>query len=71
MTLVDTFLSAVAVCAVYVIAPQLAVVQNFALELDIVIPKFNVLSEGGMLLGSSLIFAFIAVSIVSRKIGRV
>ncbi|NCD12139.1 MAG: ABC transporter permease [Epsilonproteobacteria bacterium] len=71
MTLVDTFLSAMAVCAVYVIAPQLAVVQNFALELDIVIPKFNVLSEGGMLLGFSLFFAFIAVSIVSRKIGRV
>jgi cell division transport system permease protein len=71
MTLLDTLLSAIAVCALYVIAPKLALVQTFASELDIHIPPFDLLREGGMLLGASLLFSFIAVTIVSRKIGRV
>jgi cell division transport system permease protein len=71
MTLVDTLLSAILVCVIYEVAPRLAVVQAFASELDIVIPSFNLLYEGGLLIGASIVFALIAVTIAARKIGRV
>lgn len=71
MTLVDTLLSAVLVCFIYTVAPKLAVVQSFAGELDVVIPAFNVFYEGGILIGASILFALIAVTVAARKIGRV
>lgn len=71
MTLVDSLLSAIAVCAIYTIAPRIGIVKDFTAELDIVLPEFDLLLEGGILIGSSILFALIAVTIVSRKTGRV
>ena len=71
MTLVDSLISSISVCALYAIAPKLAVVKDFAAELDIIIPDFNVVYEGSVLIGASILFALISVTIVSRKIGRV
>lgn len=71
MTLVDSLLSAFLVCSVFSIAPKLPIVQEFALELDIIIPEFNFIYEGSMIIGSALLFAIISVTLVSRKIGRV
>jgi cell division transport system permease protein len=71
MTIVDSLFSALLVCVLYTIAPKLGVVKDFAAELDIVIPEFDVLIEGGTLLGVSLLFSLIAVTLVARKIGRV
>lgn len=71
MTLVDSLLSAIAVCALYEVAPRLPIVQAYAAELDIMIPEFNLLVEGGTLIGSAIAFALISVTIVARKIGRV
>lgn len=71
MTLVDSLLSAISVCALYTIAPKLKIVQDFAAELDIVIPEFNLLLEGSILIGAAILFSLIAVSLVARKIGRV
>lgn len=71
MTLVDSLLSSIAVCAIYTVAPKVGIVKDFAAELDIMIPEFDLLLEGGILIGSSILFALIAVTIVSRKIGRV
>ena len=71
MTLVDSLLSAIAVCIVYSVAPKLAVVQNLANELDIRLPEFDFLVEGGTLIGIALGFSFIAVTMVTRRIGRV
>lgn len=71
MTIVDTLASALCVCLIYSIAPRLSIVQSFANELDIVIPPFDFLYEGGTLIGASILFALVAVTIVARKIGRV
>lgn len=71
MTLVDTLLSALCVCAFYDIVPRLPLAQAYAAELDVVLPSFNWLYEGSVLVGASFVFALIAVSIVARKIGRV
>lgn len=71
MTLVDSLVSSIVVCALYIVAPKLAIVKDFAAELDIMIPEFNLLFEGGTLIGASIIFALVSVTIVSRKIGRV
>ncbi|MBV5279270.1 MAG: ABC transporter permease [Campylobacteraceae bacterium] len=71
MTIVDSLISAFLVCGFYIIVPRLSVVENFAAGLDIVLPTFDILYEGGLILGISLIFAIVVVTIVSRKIGRV
>ena len=71
MTLVDSLVSSIVVCALYIVAPKLAIVKDFAAELDIMIPEFNLIFEGGTLIGASIIFALVSVTIVSRKIGRV
>ncbi|ARU47943.1 FtsX-like permease family protein [Sulfurospirillum diekertiae] len=71
MTLVDSLISSIAVCAIYSIAPKITIVKDFAAELDIMLPEFDLLFEGGILVGSSILFSLIAVTIVSRKIGRV
>lgn len=71
MTIVDSLIGAILVCAFYAIAPTLSFVQNFASEVDVVLPEFDFLYEGGLLIGSSLLFAIVVVTIVSRKIGRV
>jgi len=70
MTLVDTLASAISVCFIYFMAPKLSIVQNFASELDITIPPFDLFYEGGMLVGVAIVFALIAVTIVARKMGR-
>lgn len=71
MTIVDSLVSSLLVCALYTIAPKLGIVKDFAAELDIVIPEFDALIEGGTLIGVSLLFSLIAVTLVARKIGRV
>ena len=71
MTLVDSLLSAFLVCGVFSIAPKLPIVQEFALELDIIIPEFNFIYEGSMISGSALLLVIISVTLASRKIGRV
>ena len=71
MTLVDSLLSAFLVCGLFSIAPKLPVVQEFALELGIIIPEFDLLYEGSMLIGLAFLFAIVSVTLVSRKIGRV
>lgn len=70
MTLVDSLFSSIVVCALYTVAPKMNVVQTFAAELDIVIPPFDLLVEGGTLIGASILFSLFAVTIVARKIGR-
>lgn len=71
MTIVDSLISAFLVSGFYFVVPKLKVVQDFTSQLDIVLPEFNLLYEGGLLVGMSLLFAIIVVTLVSRKIGRV
>ena len=71
MTMVDSLLSSLAVCGIYIAAPRIKMIQDFAAELDIVIPDFNILIEGGTLVGTSVLFSLIAVTLVARKTERV
>lgn len=71
MTLVDSLLSAFLVCGFYTVVPQITLVQDYAKELDIVLPEFDFLYEGSVLIGMALLFAIVSVSLVSRKTGRV
>ena len=71
MTLVDCMLSAIGVCALYTFAPKIPAVKEFTAELDIVLPEFDLLIEGGTLFGAAILFALISVTVVARKIGRV
>lgn len=71
MTIVDSLISALLVCLFYSLAPKLALVQEFALEIDITIPEFDFLYDGSALIGMALLFSLVAVTLVARKIGRV
>jgi len=71
MTLVDSLLSALLVCGLYMGAPKLQIVQDFATEFDIAIPLFDIVKEGGTLMGMAFVFAFLTVTLVSRKTVRV
>jgi len=71
MTIVDSLISALLVCAIYILAPELPLVQAVAQDLDIVLPEFDFLYEGLPLLGGAIVFAIVSVTLVARKIGRV
>lgn len=71
MTIVDSLISAFLVSGFYFVVPKLSTVENFTSELDIALPAFNLLYEGGLLVGLSFLFAIVVVTAVSRKIGRV
>lgn len=71
LTIVDTLIGSLSVCAFYIFAPRIEYIQAYAAQLDIALPEFNILSDGGSLVGFSILFALIAVTIVSRKMGRV
>lgn len=71
MTLVDSLISAFLVCSVYVTAPHIALVEEFAKEIDVTIPEFDLFYDGGLLVGVALLFSLLSVTLVARKIGRV
>lgn len=70
MTLVDSLLSAMGVCALFWYLPRNQWVQDFATEFDIVIPPFHLLNDGGILVGAATLFALLSVTMVSQKTGR-
>lgn len=70
MTIVDSLISAFLVSAFYFALPKVAIVQQFATDMGITLPTFDILYEGGILVGSSLLFSIIVVTLVAQKIGR-
>lgn len=58
MTLVDSLISAFLVCLIYSIAPNIALVQAFAQEIDITIPEFDLFYDGGLLIWGGIAFFF-------------
>ena len=71
MALVDSLISAILVCLVYVLVPEMGVVKAFVAEFDITLPTFNLLTEGGLLIALAILFAITSVSFVSRKVVRI
>ncbi len=71
LAIVDSFISALLVSVIYVILPNLGEVKKFMNDLGVALPKFNLLIDGGFLLGVSLLFSLFIVSIVIRKMKTV
>ena len=70
MTLVDSLIGAILVCLFYMVMPKLESVKAFVAEFDVVLPAFDPLTEGTMLIVIALLFAIISVSFVARKVVR-
>lgn len=70
LAIVDSFLSTIFVSTLYILLPQNSEVSNFAVSLDIVIPKFDTLRDAGFLFGSSLLFSIFIVSLVIGKTNK-
>ncbi|MDD2383016.1 MAG: ABC transporter permease [Sulfurospirillaceae bacterium] len=70
MAIVDSVLSALLVSVFYFILPKISMVQAFAESLGITLPQFNIIYEGGALMGGAFLFSIFAVTLVSQKIGR-
>ena len=51
----------------YIILPDLQPVKGVAADLNINLPAIDLLYEGGVLLGVSLVISFLAVYLVTRK----
>ncbi len=70
MALLDSLLGALLVCLVYILIPKLDSIKAFTADFDIVLPTFDMLTEGVVLIVMALVFAIISVSFVSRKVVR-
>ncbi len=70
LVIIDSFISTALVATLFFVFPQLQIIDKFAQGMDIDIPKFDILKDTGMLLGISLLFSLIIVTIVIRKMNR-
>ena len=67
LAIVDSFVSTVLVSIVYIILPNIEKAKEFTTSLNIKIPEFDIIQDGGLLLGISLVFSLFIVSLVIRK----
>lgn len=67
LAIVDSFVSAILVSLVFIFLPNIEYVQKLSTDLEIELPKFDLLHDSGILLGVSLVFSVLIVSLVIRK----
>ncbi|MBE0495939.1 MAG: ABC transporter permease [Campylobacterales bacterium] len=70
LVIVDSLIATFVVVALFYGIPMLPEVVAIAREVDVVIPTIQPLREGGLLLGISLFFALVSVSMVMVKVKR-
>ncbi len=70
LVIVDSFISTFLVGITFVILPQLTKINEFSKTMDVVIPKFDLIKDTGILLGISLLFSLFIVSIVIKKMNK-
>ncbi len=70
MVFVDSILSSIFITLIFVFLPKSRYIQDRLSALDIVLPQFEILKNGGILILFSLLFSMLIVTIVSRKMSR-
>ncbi|WP_024955515.1 FtsX-like permease family protein [Sulfurospirillum arcachonense] len=70
LAIVDSFISTIFVSILYSVLPFMKEVNTFSKSMNITIPTFDILKDGGTLLGISLVFSLFIVSIVISKMNR-
>ena len=68
LAVIDSILATLIVITFFAFAPNISQLVMIAQELDIVIPHIDIVKEGGLLLGISLFFALISVSMVMMQV---
>ncbi|MCF6173501.1 MAG: ABC transporter permease [Campylobacteraceae bacterium] len=67
LVFIDSILSSILVTLIFIILPKNTYIQEQLSALNVVLPQFYILKDGGMLFISSLVFSMLIVTIVSRK----
>ncbi|MBN2965243.1 hypothetical protein JWV37_10660 [Sulfurospirillum sp. T05] len=70
LAVVDSFLATCFVVALFYVMPSVPEIASAAAAIDVIIPAIEPLKEGGTLLGISLFFALVSVSMVMLKVKR-
>lgn len=70
LAVVDSIIATFIVVELFFFAPSMPQLHSIASEIDIIIPGIEVFKEGGMLLGISLFFALVSVSLVMMQVKR-
>lgn len=70
LVIVDSFISTFFVALTFIFVPKIEKINSFAQNMDIKIPKFDVVNDSGILLGIALVFSLFIVSLVIRKMNR-
>jgi len=70
LVIVDSFISTAIVSSLYIMLPRIDSINAFTKSMNIDIPKFELLKDTGILLGISLVFSLIIVSLVIRKMNK-
>ena len=70
LAIIDSILATLIVVGIFFFLPDIPQILALAKEIDIVIPSIDIVKEGGTLLGISLFFALVSVSMVMMKVKR-
>jgi len=70
LVIVDSFVSTFFVSLSFIFLPQIEEIKLFSKNMDVVIPKFDLINDSFLLLGISLIFSLFIVSLVLRKMNK-
>jgi cell division transport system permease protein len=70
LVLIDSVLSSFLVLLVFIFLPKNIFIQDQLNSLDIILPQFDIIKDGSILFGVSLIFSMLIVTLVSRKMSR-
>jgi len=70
LVLIDSILSSFLVLVIFVFLPKNIFIQEELNSLNVVIPQFDILKDGSILFGTSLIFSMLVVTLVSSRMSR-
>jgi len=70
LAIVNSFISTILVSVIFIMLPRIEKIETFVSSMDIVMVKFDLLKDAGILLGVSLVFSLFIVSIVIKKMNK-
>jgi cell division transport system permease protein len=70
LVIIDSLISSALVLLIFVYMPKNSMIQEKLDSLDVVLPSFNILRDGGILFAISLIFSMLMVTLVSKKMSH-
>ncbi|MDR0666214.1 MAG: ABC transporter permease [Campylobacteraceae bacterium] len=71
MAITDSIIAASCTAAIFYLIDKISIAVGALAELDIYVPSFNILSEGGILLGIALVISIVSTTLAMMKVKQV